>query len=59
MKYTVTGFLLGCFVAVLAWLSERTTGDIDWGMVLSFPLFWSIAGYLFWRWDLFGWRESE
>lgn len=51
-KYVLRGFLLGCFVAFLVWLAERTTDDIAWGLIISFPVFWGFAGYLFWRWQV-------
>lgn len=50
MKYTIVGLVLGCLMAILVWLIERTTGDIAWSLIVGFPVSWSIAGYLFHRW---------
>jgi len=52
MKYTLTSVALGLVAAFLVWLIERTTGNIAWGLIISFPLCWGVAGYLFWRWDI-------
>jgi len=51
MKSAAIGFCAGLLVAVLVFLAERTTQDIAWLLIASFPLSWGIAGYLFWRWD--------
>ena len=51
MKYTIIGAIAGCLATILVWLMELTTGNIAWGLILSFPVSWGIAGYLFWRWD--------
>ncbi len=52
MKYTIIGVIAGCLAAILVWLMERTTGDIAWGLILSFSVSWGIAGCLFWRWSI-------
>jgi hypothetical protein len=54
MKYTTIGFCLGLLFAVLVFFAERTTQEIDWLLIMSFPLSWGIAGYLAWRWDILG-----
>jgi hypothetical protein len=50
MKYAIVGFVLGILVAGLVFLAERTTQQIDWSLIVSFPVCWGIAGYLYWRW---------
>lgn len=54
MIFAIRGFILGLIFGALVYLAERTTGQIAWGLVLSFPLCFGIAGYLFWRWDIGG-----
>lgn len=31
---------------------------VDWLIILSFVVCWPIAGYLFWHWDLGGYRSE-
>jgi len=59
MKYTAIGFCLGLLVAGLVFLAERTTQQIGWLLIASFPLCWGIAGYLFWRFDIGGYRSEN
>jgi hypothetical protein len=59
MKYFLRGLLLGLLMAFLVWLAERTTGRIAWGLIIGFPICWGIAGYLFWRWDIGGYRKEQ
>ena len=51
MKHTILGFIAGCLIAIPVWLIERTTGNIAWGLIVSFPVSWGIAGYWFRHWD--------
>jgi hypothetical protein len=59
MKYAIRGLLLGLVVGFLVYLAERTTGNVLWLLVLSFPVSWTIGGYLFWRWDIGGYRSES
>ncbi|HET8669712.1 MAG TPA: hypothetical protein VFM05_03520, partial [Candidatus Saccharimonadales bacterium] len=59
MIYAARGFLLGLLMSVLVFLAERTTGHINWPLVLCFPLCWFIAGAYFWKYDLGGYRSDR
>jgi len=50
LKFSLAGLLLGLLVSVFVWYAENTTGAIFWPLVVSFPVFWGIGGYLFARW---------
>ena len=52
MKYAAFGFCFGLLIAGLVFLAERTTQQIAWGLIASFPLSLGLAGYLFQRWDV-------
>jgi len=32
---------------------------VDWLIVFSFVVCWPIAGYLFWKWDIGGYRSER
>jgi hypothetical protein len=59
MLYAIRGFLLGLLLAVLVYFAERTTGQISWPLVLGFPVCWTVAGYLFWKWDVGGFHSER
>lgn len=59
MIYTFRGLLLGILMSVLVWLMERTTPQPAWLLIASFPICWTIAGYLFWKWDIGGYRSER
>jgi hypothetical protein len=44
-SYAAFGFCIGL-------LAERTTQQIAWLLIASFPLSWGFAGYLFQRWKI-------
>ena len=48
LMFSFIGIMLGIGVYSI----ERTTGNISWLLVLSFPVFFSIAGYVFWRLEM-------
>jgi hypothetical protein len=48
-SYAAFGFCIGLLVAGLVFLAERTTQQIAWLLIASFPLSWGFAGYLFQR----------
>lgn len=50
MKYTVIGFVIGLAFSVGVYLAESTTSEISWLLVLSFPVFWPLAGWMYGRW---------
>lgn len=57
MLYAFRGLLIGLLFGVLVYFAEQTTGNISWLLVVSFPVCWTIAGYLFWKWDVGGFRK--
>lgn len=58
-KYVAIGVFLGILIGGLVFLAERTTQEVAWLLIVSFPLCWGIAGYLFWRWDIGGYRSER
>lgn len=50
MKSVVIGFLIGLAFSVGVYFAERTMDELSWLLVVSFPVFWSLAGYMFERW---------
>lgn len=44
--------LAGILMGIATYFVEKTTGsEITWTLVFSFPLCWSLAGILFYKWD--------
>lgn len=48
-KYALVGFCLGLLAAGLVFLIERTTQEVGWLLIASFPISWGVAGCLFGR----------
>lgn len=46
------GLLAGLLAAALVWYAERTTGQIAWPLIVSFPVSWGTAGYLLSKWRI-------
>lgn len=44
--HTLSGFYLGLSISVLLYL----VGIRDWLLLSSFPIFWSVGAYVYWRW---------
>lgn len=63
MIYAFRGFLIGLVMAVLVYFMERTTTQPmvfpSWLLIIGFPVCWTIAGYLFWKWDIIGYKVGS
>jgi hypothetical protein len=49
MRYALIGFFVGLVISAGAYAAERTTGEIAWALVVSFPVFFTLAGWLYGR----------
>lgn len=44
LKYLLTGVLLGSLVSAFVWHAQSAVGQVDWELILSFPVFLGIGG---------------
>jgi hypothetical protein len=58
-RFAFRGLVLGLIAALLVYLMERTTSNPSWLLIVSFPIAWTIAGQLFWSWDIGGYRSER
>jgi hypothetical protein len=56
---TLIGLILGLVVGGLVYLAEQTTPEPTWLLILSFPVCFTLGGYLFRVWDIGGYRSEQ